>query len=425
MRKTMVGLTLVFLVIYHANGRPHPEVDCVPAPYAAWALVRHGSLDLRPYTVLRPYLGSCIREMPDGSWVSRYPLGSTVAMLPFVAPLAIVREEPLTIAQMHVLGKFAAACFVVAAAGLFFLLCRELAPTGCWAATILFGLGTCLCSVASQAIWMHGPATFWLCGALWFLMRPGGLTPTASLAAGFAFGLAVVTRPTTALVAVATGTVLLWQRQWRQAAGLLFGGTIPLIVLCLVNWWQFGHPILGGYAGEYWNDPPPFWLGFTGLLIAPSRGLLVYSPALLLVPFGVVVLCRQLANGDGRRDFLLAWLVAAGGTLLYYARWHDWKGGWCYGPRFLCEMMPILCLTFAIGYGQLQARWLRTVGAGLVALSVAIHLVGIFGYSGYEAWQRRHDLPDHGRCLFELEDTQIEAHARALLRKLARNTSDR
>src|SRR5262245_61206120 len=108
MRNPLVGLSLLFLVIYHANGRPHPEVDCVPSPYAAWSLIRHGSLDLRPYESLQPYLGSCIRETPDGSFVSRYPIGSTIAMLPFVAPLAVFQEEPLADAQMHVLGKFAA-----------------------------------------------------------------------------------------------------------------------------------------------------------------------------------------------------------------------------------------------------------------------------------------------------------------------------
>jgi hypothetical protein len=35
-----------------------------------------------------------------------------------------------------------------------------------------------------------------------------------------------------------------------------------------------------------------------------------------------------------------------------------------------------------------------------------------------KAWQMRHALPDQGRCLFSLEDTQIEAHARALIQKL-------
>jgi hypothetical protein len=295
-----------------------------------------------------------------------------------------------------------------------------LAPSARWPATILFGLGTCLCSVASQAIWMHGPATFWVCLALWFLMRQDGFG-LGSWAAGLALGLAVLTRPTTGFFALATGATLLAHRRWRRAAELGAAAAAPVFLLCAMNWWQFRSPLLGGYAAEYGNEPPPLWLGLTGLLVAPSRGMLVYSPALLLVPFGVVALCRRKGEYQGqRRHMLLAWLVAAGVTVLYYARWHDWKGGWCYGPRFLCETMPVLCLAFGIGYSQLRASWQRLVATGLVALSVTVQLVGIFGYSGYVAWQRRHNLPDHGRCLFDLEDTQIEAHTRALLRDVVR-----
>ncbi len=120
------------------------------------------------------------------------------------------------------------------------------------------------------------------------------------------------------------------------------------------------------------------------------------------------------------RAMLLVWLVAAGLTLWFFARWHDWRGGWCYGPRFLCETMPIVCLLFAFAYEVIRASWQRWFAVGLVALSVAVHAVGIFGYSGYEDWQKRHALPDQGRCLFALQDTQIEAHARAVIAKLTR-----
>ena len=80
--------------------------------------------------------------------------------------------------------------------------------------------------------------------------------------------------------------------------------------------------------------------------------------------------------------------------------------------------MPVFCLLFAIAYSVLRTRWKRCVALALVGLSVVIHLVGIFGYSGYEAWQKRHELPDQGRCLFDIEDTQIAAHAQALINKL-------
>jgi Dolichyl-phosphate-mannose-protein mannosyltransferase len=419
MRISLASLIATLLLIYQLNGRPHPEVDCVAAPYTAWSLVCHASLDLRGDSDLLYLVGDHIGVMPDGSWVSIRPPGSALAAIPVVAPFAIFREHPLPAPFMNQLGKLAAACSVAIAAALFFVVCRRLAPTSAWPATILFSLGTCLCSVASQALWMHGPATMWLCLSLFVLTRGDADRAHWNAAAGLGLGIAILTRPTTMFFALATAVALLTQRRWRATLLLSLGVAIPVACLCLLNWLEFGNPILGGYANENWQEAPPWWLGLGGLLIAPSRGVLVYSPALILVPLGVwKLLGRENTPLHGVRSLLVAWLAAAGATLLFYARWHDWRGGWCYGPRFLCETMPILCLAFAFAYEKLQTGWQRRFAVALVGLSVVVHLVGIFGYKGYEDWQVRHQLPDQGRCLFAFHDTQIEAHAKALAHKL-------
>lgn len=419
-RKDVAAIILGLLVIYHVNGRPHPEVDVVAAPYTAWSLVRSGWLDLRPYPELKRYVSTIIRELPDGSWVSMRPPGAALVAAPFVAPFVLLRERPLRDIDMLHLGKLVAAVCVASAAALFFIVSKRLMLTPAWPATVLFALGTTLYSVASQALWMHGPATFWLCCALFFLTRDDADSGMCSSATGLALGLAILTRPSTALFALGTGITFIIQRRWHGLTGLILGGAVPLAFLVGLNTLQFGHPLLGGYVTDNWKESPPLWVGLGGLLIAPSRGLLVYSPALLLAPLGVRVL---LTSRDDRlnsmRVLLLAWLLASAATVLFYARWHDWRGGWTYGPRFLTETMPVLCLLFGLGYASLRAAWPRRIALGLISLSVAIHFVGVFGYSGYGAWQRRHELPDQGRNLFSLEDTQIEAHTRALLSKLA------
>ena len=413
------------LVVFLVNGRAHPEIDCVAAPYMAWSFVRHGSFDLQHYPELERYVGGQIRARPDGRWVSIRPPGSALAAVPFVAPFAILREPPLRASAMHQLGKLAAAVSVALAAVFFFWICRRLAPAAAWPATVLFALGTCLYSVASQALWMHGPAVFWLCGALYVLTRPDGDRAGWCAVAGFALGMAVLARPTAAPFVLATGGALLAQGRWRGFLALAAGGLAPGMLLLHYNGENFGHPVVGGYTDENWGGSPPLWLGLSGLLVAPSRGLFVYSPALLLAGRGAWVLMRRRDERWGAaRVMLLAWLAGAVVTLLFYARWHEWRGGWCYGPRLLCETMPVLCLLFAVAYAGLQHRWQQRVAMGLVGLSVAVHVVGVFGYSGYEAWQRRHDLRDQGRNLFSLADTQIEAHARALVRKLTGGRSD-
>lgn len=420
MKQTAVGIFLFCLVIFMANGRPHPEVDCVATPYMAWSLVRHASCDLREYSALKQYLGDTIRERADGSWGSKYPPGSAWAALPFVAPVALFREQPLRANDMLHLGKLVAAVFVAGATVLFFLICRRLLPAAAWPATVLFAFGTCLYSVASQALWMHGPAVFWLCGALYFLTRSNERSTASYLAIGFALGMAGATRQSTIFFAFATLGVLAIERRGRAFIAVVAGAFLPAIGLLHDNWTNFGHPILGGYGNEYWSGSSSLWLGFFGLLLAPSRGVLVYSPALLLGFFGAWrVLSGKEETTRGVRGLLIGWIAASVATLLFFARWHDWSGGWCFGPRFLCETMPVACLLFGFAYVALRRPWQRGAAIALVALSVAVHSIGVFGHSGYAAWQNRHSLSDNGRSLFSFYDTQIEAHARAFFRKIS------
>jgi hypothetical protein len=411
---------LACLVIYHANGRPRPEIDCVAAPYTAWALLRTGSIDLRPYpdvAYLEPW---AIRALPDGRVVSIRPVGSALAVVPFVAPFAVFSEQPPNAMNMLHLGKLSSATAVAGAAALFYLLCLRLAPAAAWPATVLLALGTTCWSVASQSSWQHGPGLFCVMLALFFLARAEGeLRFWAAVAAGLALGLATLTRPTLAFFGLATGLALVADlgRRWRALLGLAAGAGGPLALLVLSNWLMFGD-LVGGYDGACRAERAPWWLALSGLLIAPSRGLVCYTPALLLAPLGLVALRRAPWLVGWRRALLLTWAGAAAGTFVFFARWHDWWGGWCFGPRALTEALPVGCLFFALAWVGLRRPWQRGLAAGLVGLSVLVHFVGVAGYRAHVGWNERHDRLDHGLCLFELHDTQIEAHARATLRKV-------
>jgi hypothetical protein len=411
-----VGVFLLCVVVYHLNGRPHTEVDCIAAPYVAWSLVRHASLDLTDYGDLNAYRGTELHPAASARWVSYRPIGSALAAVPFVAPFAL-RAMPPSMATMTHLGKLTAAVWVAGSVVLFFLLCRRLAPRAAPLATILYAFGTCMWSVASQALWMHGPATFWLCAALLLLLpSPEGppLTFRSAVLAGLCLGLAVLTRPSSAFFPLATGVLWLLHRRWRLLLGLILGGAGPLALHLAVNHTLYGNAFLGGYHSDQWQMQPPIWLSFSGLLIAPSRGLFVYSPALLLAPIGFLAVRRDTPT----RAMLTAWAGGAVLTVAFYAHWNEWRGGWCFGPRFLCEVLPVLGLLFALAYETMTGAWARRAAVLLVVLSVAVHLSGVFGYRVYAEWQLRHSNDSAGRVLFELRDTQIEAHARSVLCQL-------
>jgi hypothetical protein len=417
---------LIFLtcvVFYHANGRPLAEVDCVPAPYEAWSLTRHGSFDLRSYRDLPGAIGPGMRELADGTLITGYPPGSALAALPIVAPMAAFREQPFYAATMLHLGKLVAALYAAGSVVIFYFLCLRQVPSAARIATVLFGLGTSLCSVASQALWMHGPATFWLCVALYWLLIPQDVLAgqTAGTAhsylrwgrmflVGLSLGMALITRPTTALFALATLGALCRRGGLPAIFKVILGAAGPIGFFLAYNLVYFGRPIAGGYGDEACLWTTPLALGLAGLLIAPSRGLLVYSPALVLAPWGLFRLRRWNNHPSGAVAVLTAWSAAAAATILLYAKWHAWHGAWCYGPRFLCETMPILCLMFALAYDRLQTTAARKLAATLVGLSVAVQFLGVFGND--TPWKERHASTGQSSSFFSPRDTQIEAHLR-------------
>ncbi len=122
---------------------------------------------------------------------------------------------------------------------------------------------------------------------------------------------------------------------------------------------------------------------------------------------------------------IAAWVGAAALTVIFYGRWCDWTGGWCYGPRFLCEALPAACLLFALAYAALQRTWQRRAALTLVALSVLVHFVGVVGHGAYADWCQRHPIVDYGRNFFVPQDTQIEAHARKVLMMVGVLTGNR
>ena len=248
------------------------------------------------------------------------PRAVRIAAIPFIAPVALTKPQPPSEEDMYQIGKLAAATCVSAAAMFLLLVLERLAPKAAWPATILFAFGTPLYSTASQALWMHGPAVFWLCAALYLLTRPGNCRLELRVLSGFALGMATLTRPAAAFFVIATVATLLLQRRWRGVCGLAIGGGVPAVLLFHYNMTHFGHPLLGGYEDDNWATTPPLWVGLSGLLIAPSRGLFVYAPALLLALPGIKALSESVEPPRlGARALLFAWLAAATATLLFYA----------------------------------------------------------------------------------------------------------
>jgi hypothetical protein len=141
-------------------------------------------------------------------------------------------------------------------------------------------------TVASQALWQHGPAALALSLAIWLLLpeRPS----RARLAlAGVAAAALVAFR----LVDVILALAILARVAWTSPLGLVWLLPAPVLGAAALLGWNLGvfstvtggqayleslHPTVHGLPGGARSRD--LLTGAEGTLVSPSRGLLIYTP---------------------------------------------------------------------------------------------------------------------------------------------------
>jgi len=138
------------------------------------------------------------------------------------------------------------------------------------------------------------------------------------------------------------------------------------------------HPLVHNTHGSIARDP---WWGALGLLFSPSRGLIVFSPIVL-----VTLLAWPRASREGWGGALLWCWLAAMALFGVYACYSVWWGGHTYGPRYAIDLLPLLVPLAAVGTARLvQSRVGATVGALALAWSVLLAATGAWCYP-QDAW---------------------------------------
>ena len=123
----------------------------------------------------------------------------------------------------------------------------------------------------------------------------------------------------------------------------------------------------------------PFWhvglLGLPGLLVSPTRGLLVFCPFLIFIAVG---LAQRLRTPSSRR-LAVALSVAVVAQVLLYSQ-ADWRAGASWGPRWLTDLLPIMIWMLAPAPLVLRARARGLLVVTMVA-AVGVQAIGAFWYT--------------------------------------------
>jgi len=216
-----------------------------------------------------------------------------------------------------------------------------------------------------------------------------------ALCSGLGLGYAVLTKPANGILLPWAAVYLLmvmtchrypWRAAVRRSASVGLGIAGPLLVMGLYNYWRFGSPWETGYGQEKnagIRFSTPLVTGLYGLTLSPGRGILWYDPLVLLGLLGLKPFWRTW-----RPEAVFVYGLAAS-HLALYCKWFMWEGGWCWGPRFLIPVVPLLLLPavpLAVRCwrkGPLS-RWLLCGGAA-VASAVSFGAVWV-NYNPYTLW---------------------------------------
>lgn len=197
-----------------------------------------------------------------------------------------------------------------------------------------------------------------------------------ALQAGTALALAVLARPQSAAFA----PLLLWFVAMRGGdVGAIVRTLAPLAIAALVtaayNLHRFGDALEFGYR-------PPADPGFTtpvldgagGLLLSAEKSVVLFAPAIVLVPLALVVLWRR----DRAATALL--LALFGVTFVLAATWWSWMGGWSWGPRLLIPGVALVLVAVAPWIGTNRRRW--NLAAALFALGFVLSFSAVLAPAG-------------------------------------------
>lgn len=203
---------------------------------------------------------------------------------------------------------------------------------------------------------------------------------------GFLSGVALLVRWQLALYAVPIGLLALVKGQWRKLLLLALG--FGLLAWHLPFSWlrMYGHPwvVPATVQGQQAFLAGPVYV--KEVLLAPERGLFLWSPLAVLCLIGLGFL---FSRRQRELSITLALMILL--QVLINASLHDWAAGWAFGMRRMTELYPVWVIGLAAlvqtahvaGRGRAWSAAIRWGTVSLVLVGVAFGLLLLLCHVNY------------------------------------------
>ena len=470
----LIFCTCVF--VYLANGEAISSTDNVPSSLVAFNWLDNHSLNFdifRNGDMYRTDTKNGANGIPhffveaiNGHLSSTYPIGNAILTFPIYF-LFFVGIKVTEFYQNFVLGNSVdflrladpsfegplqnyqklAAVGVASFSTVVFYLANRLKFNGAIAllSTFIFAFATSTWMTGSQGLWQHGSSNLAVLCIIFCLLKAnraqGKNRKVLLVLTGVFCGLLPGIRSTSLLYSVAAIAYAFFI--YRQEALYLLLGLPSALISASWNIYYFGFSlsklVVGGYSrfsdkdvsftnSYYKLTLEQFWAGFSGLLISPSRGILVFTPVSVLAVPGAWQIWKWRAGKDEK--LFLCLTVAALGIFLQYCFFKVWTGGACYGPRYLTDILPIICFLISYCLAGWVEKWHQgkpkisvvklAILTALIAVSTFTQTAGAFGSTNWDGIPQ--PTPER---IWQLHDSQIERHAKHIFYKAFDPMGDR
>src|SRR5271157_629303 len=405
------------------------STDTIPAVLLPFNILDKGTLTLDNfmpyYNQTTNWWGTYYFYESQGHVVSSYPIVVPLLATPLYLPAFLMTKLlgiPIDMGNhMFFLIAYAmeklAAGFIAALAGvIFYKLLREMFDRKISLIGLaVFALGTSTWTIGSQGLWQHGMSELLICLILLIIAKGMKTKKTWHfILLGALSALLVFNRPTNGLLLIPVLYYAL-RSELKSALAYIISGAVVAIPFLAYSLYYFGS-IFGGYGGLgsslTIDGLIPYRLA--GLLVSPSRGLLIYTPIAILALAGIFYV-KGIKEPKMMRVLYLFGLAALG-TILTYGAFPVWWGGGCYGPRFFTDIIPIIVLFVVLFINEVMAwpdgdkkKAVLAVIAFLAIWSIGVQAVGAYLYPVYGfQWGNGQTITVENQSkLWDWHDTQL------------------
>lgn len=328
--------------------------------HTSWALVHHKNMQLDDFKNTIEQNHYYAIDESRGHLYYSFPPGTPLLCAPFFAVLDKFYKRVFYADTGNLLSGyshqgmelFLAAFFLAITAVLLFVVLKQF-KIDTWLALVIIGVfayGTSAWSVASRGLFAHGPTMLFLTATLWALNKSKQNINWLWLA-GFLLAYAYIIRPTNSVAIVVFGCFILFtyrMHSWRA----IIPGLLVLALFALRNYSVYGNILSPYYQPSHIGNDNHLWQGIAGNLFSPNRGLFIFSPFfLLLIPFIVIGVKRQLFS-----PLLYSIIAAIVLHTLLISYFNNWYAGWCFGPRYFADILPLMMIVLAIGLQEVVSN---------------------------------------------------------------------